>query len=182
MKPLPQSTSTFIILPPLTEGSLSTGIRFRDEQTYQYFKIFQHQVVVDLSGGFEFAQWNRIVLQTCSFTPIQQLSIATAALGCSKRLSGESESQEEQRRHYQYALCQYGEALNGLQKILDRESSRDLLQVALIGTLLIFCFENILGESIRAVSNLRRALDLIHGGLAGYHTPEYSNMRTESDK
>src|SRR5580658_9952434 len=65
--------------------------------------------------------------------------------------------------HRQYALNQYGVALRGVQKMLSR--GQDSLRTALISSLLIFCFENMLGDTERAVRNIQSALDVIHEHL-----------------
>ena len=140
-----------------------SGTRFREEREYWYFRLFQDELAFELSSGFESTLWSRLVLQAADSQPIFQLTVATAALRQAARMPLPHEL-DMAVSHRQYALLQYGVALKGLQKVV--LGGQNSLRIALISSLLIFCFENMLSDRERAVRNIQSALDVIHEQLA----------------
>ena len=113
------------------------------------------------------------MLQACDNPPILQLTIATAALSKAQ----EPDLWEVERvSHHQHALQQYGRALKGIQDMVS--NGQDSMRVVLIATLLIFCFESLLGDTSRAVTPIQSSLDLIFKGLSTMSRP-YRNSRTK---
>lgn len=164
-KLLPKLTVTTGLAPagPKIAWSPTSGIRFQQEREYRYFRIFQDELAYELSNGFESCLWSKLVLQAADSQPIFQLTIATAALRQSTRMLWPDELGGV-ASHRQYALLQYGAALKGVQKLVSR--GEVFLRTALISSLLIFCFETMLGDTECAVRNVQSALDIIHEQLA----------------
>lgn len=158
---LPKSalTTGLAPAPPKIPWLPTHGIRFQQESEYRYFRLFQDQLVVEFASGFETTLWNQLVLQATTSRPIFQLTVAAGALR-QVRLTPTSKDFDETVSHRQYALQQYGLALKGVQKMLSQ--GQDSLRTALISSLLIFCFENMLGDTQRAVRNIQSALEVIH--------------------
>lgn len=75
-------------------------------------------------------------------------------------------SQEESDLHQQYAFRQYGRALKSVQARISTDQNRDTTRVALIASLLIYCFENLYGALNSAIGHLEGALQLMHKQLA----------------
>ena len=130
-------------------------------------------MALELSCGFENDLWSRLVLQATDSVPIFQLTVATAAL----RQDAQSPWPFELKRtlsHRQYAMQQYGFALRGVRKSLTL--GKESLRTALISSLLIFCFENMLGDTAGAVRNVQSALNVVHENLEHQRT-QFSNFQ-----
>jgi hypothetical protein len=155
---------------------LPTGIRFQNEKDFQYFRLFQYEISDELSAGFDPSLWNRIVLQMCALSPILQLSIATAALKNSKR---PQVSDELKRSHEQYALQQYGSALQGVRRLLEN-SQHHSLRIALVVSLIIYCFEGIAGDPVRAIANIKTTMDLMSKQLMTKYRPDAQRIYPDS--
>jgi len=160
------------------------GARFQRESEYRYFRLFQDQLAVEFSSGFETTLWNQLVLQATTSRPIFQLTVATGALRQARRTPA-AKGLDGMISHRQYALQQYGLALKGVQKVLSQD--QDSLRTALISSLLIFCFENMLGDTQRAVRNIQSALEVIHKLLSDannaspYFQPNHITMGIEEE-
>jgi hypothetical protein len=155
--------------PPISAAP-SNILPWYDDLEYQYFCIFRDYTVVELSGGFEPTIWTRIVIQACDNIAIRELTTAVAALGMAynqfkdrparlQAWDGEESEQTEMKRHRQYALLRYGRGLKRIQEMVS--TGQDSSTVALITALLIFVFENMHGDTYRAVRPMKSALELI---------------------
>jgi hypothetical protein len=145
--------------------ALSAGFRFRNEHDYQYFALFQNEVSHELSAGFDSTIWDRLVLQTCNYTPIFQLALSIAALNKSTKLLDSNEADGSSGGHRRFALTQYSKALSGLRKLL-AEKSKNSLRLSLFAALLIFVIENMLGNMFGAAVNIQSAFMLLRQHVA----------------
>ncbi|RDW72220.1 hypothetical protein BP5796_08254 [Coleophoma crateriformis] len=68
-------------------------------------------------------------------------------------------------KHYQSALEQYHKSLRGMRKAI--ASGQQDLRKALLASLLIFCFESMLGNQVTAALHAARGLTLLHPWKAG---------------
>lgn len=146
---------------------LDVGFRFQTQKERNYFRLFQDEVALELASGFDSIVWNRIVLQACENPSIRQLTTATAALKQAGRASGCVRSPGA-KPHLEYALQEYGRALKGLQRMYGPISSRQStanLRLSLIAALLIFCFENMLGNIPQAFMHVKSVVELIPHNL-----------------
>lgn len=170
----------------LPKGDLSThalwsptsGSRIQNERDHRYFKSFEHDLAPELPSGFKSNLWSQLVLQAAESEPIFRLTVATAALREAVYNPWPSEL-ENIASHRQYALTQYSAALKSVRKSLSE--GKDFLRTALISSLLIFCFENMLGDTERAVRNVQSALHIIHEQFekqrkasSGFQPPNFS--------
>ncbi|KAH6705338.1 hypothetical protein BKA61DRAFT_492688 [Leptodontidium sp. MPI-SDFR-AT-0119] len=151
-------------LPPIT-------IRFQDENDEQYFRLFHAETCGALSGGFDTPLWSLIVPQACHDEPcILRCAIAIAALDRACKVKNIESLADTAEKYHRDALIQYGKALQGVQDVI--LSRHDSLRTTLIAALLIFCFENFHGDVRFALTNVRSAVDLLHGWLADKSTIE----------
>lgn len=86
---------------------------FENEIDYSYFVFFHENTAVELSGYFETDIWNCLVLQMAHEEPFaRQAIIAIGALTMTTNVTAASMNPEFfgpiARRHYDYALRQYG--------------------------------------------------------------------------
>lgn len=140
------------------------ALPFQDSLEYQYFCIFKDQTASELSGGFESTLWNDLIIQACDNTSIRELTTAIAALSVAGRQR--TKARHDVNTHLQYALMQYGKALKRIQLMV--ATSQDTMQITLITALLIFVFESLHGDTDRAVTPVRSALELILRRLSSH--------------
>ena len=77
-----------------------------------YFRHFQQETALELSGHFEASLWNHVVLQACQNEPsLCRLTASIGALNKATMLRAMNHYEEEANSHHQYALHQYGRAL-----------------------------------------------------------------------
>lgn len=131
--------------------NMPTGVVFQDEKEYQYFCYFRDETSIELSSGFEASLWNVLVLEACDIPAIRQLVIATAALSVAMKKSAADIRD--------YALNKYGEALAGIREMVNR--GEDSVRVALISSLLIFCFESLSGDFGRATTHIHSTIEML---------------------
>ncbi|KAG0647708.1 transcription regulator [Hyphodiscus hymeniophilus] len=128
------------------------------EKDGQFLQLYQQDIAAELSGGFGSTLWYRIILQACDNASIRSLIVAIAAVKQNART--QSSQPNESRNHRYYALQKYSQGLNGIQEQLSRDPGSTRL--ALIGALLIFVFEALLGDMKIALNHVQSALDLIN--------------------
>jgi len=159
---------------PHPKSILPVTALFHGEDEYQYFIHFREDVTVTLAGPFTTEFWKSVVLRTCNDeVAIRQLSISIAALTMAK------ESIDPDGTHHQFAMRQYGKALNRIQYVVANHNVREALRISLIACALIFCFESLQGETERAIAQAKTALSLMRKKLfASYRY--YSKVRLSS--
>ncbi|PQE17457.1 NFX1-type zinc finger-containing 1 protein [Rutstroemia sp. NJR-2017a WRK4] len=127
---------------------------FESPQQYQYFRFFCDEVGSRLAGGFSNELWGHIVLQASNQEPcIRQAISAIGALGrvMKEHKRGTAPLVNED---YRFAILEYGRALKGMKKAMP-------IRTTLIATLLVFCFENFLGNQASAFSQVQGAANLL---------------------
>jgi hypothetical protein len=62
--------------------------------------------------------------------------------------------------HHQYALQRYGNVLRGVRMVIS--ARKDSMRIALIASLLIFCFENFHGDVQNAIGNVKSAVEFMY--------------------
>ena len=154
-----------LLAPSLLELPITTP--FQDGREYMYFRHFQQETALELSGHFDASLWNHVVLQACQNEPsVCRLTASIGALNKATMLRAMNHYEEEANSHYQYALQQYGRALKGIQVLISASQRRDSARIALITSLLIYCFENLYGELDSAIAHIESALQLMHKELS----------------
>lgn len=136
---------------------------FQDPGQNRYFIYFQEQTIADLSGPFEEGLFSTIALQACYSEP--SLMRLVSAIGAIHKSSRSSNKGSEAVMHQHQALLSYGQALVGIQKIINK-STLHSPRLVLIAALLIFCFENLHGDVTTATLHLQSALRLLRKQLA----------------
>lgn len=161
-------------------GRLPFTAAFQDNREYSYFLYFQQEAALDISSHFDQSLFSHVIIQASWIEPsLRQLVASLGALykaGSPKLLSL---SKEESDPHRQYAFHQYGQALKSVQAVIDANKYQNTTRVALIASLLIFCFENLYGDFDSAIRHLESALQLMQKQLA--HTSRrYKHSKTSS--
>ena len=150
---------------------------------YNYFEFFRDKTALELSGYFDTDVWNRLVLQICHEEDFaRQAVIAIGALTKTTAIAaacteGLDFLEQPARRHYDYALRQYGKALQLMQDICHKEA-KTRLRNTLISSLLTTCFESYIGNQENAVAQAKAGVDVLveyqdrahldgHGGFLG---------------
>lgn len=161
---LPQTTHSLKFLLP-SVGNPFTAV-FEDNREYSYFLYFQEEAAIDVSGPFDRGLWNHVIIQASWNEPsLSGLVASLGALykaGCSKSVTL---SKGEKNPHQQYAFQQYGQALKNIKMRVSANQNDDTIRIALIASLLIYCFENFYGELDAALEHLEGALRLMHKQL-----------------
>ncbi|RDW66604.1 hypothetical protein BP5796_09353 [Coleophoma crateriformis] len=140
---------------------------FQDSRAYSYFLSFQDEAVIDIASEFDRHLWHGVILQASWNEP--SLSQLVASLGAMYKAVGPKAlhlSKGETQPHQQYAFQQYGRAIKGVQARISAVQHRDVTRIALIASLLIYCFENLYGELPSAIGHLEGALQLMQKQLA----------------
>jgi hypothetical protein len=147
---------------------------FENENEYQYFMFFRDKVAPDLSGPTRADVWNLVVLRSSTEEPaIRYLAVAVAAV---KKCQATSHNLEISNRHRRFAMQQYARALKRIQMVLNTQRQEDGIRISLLASLLIFCFENVLGEHEQAIRQIKSALNLMERRLSTSKT-RYSLIR-----
>lgn len=148
-------------------GRLPFTAGFQDNREYSYFLYFQQEAALDISSHFDQSLFSHVIIQASWNEPsLRQLVASLGALykaGSPKPLSL---SNGELDPHRQYAFHQYGQALKSIQAVVYADKYQDTARVALIASLLIFCFENLYGDLDSALRHLESALQLMRKQLA----------------
>jgi hypothetical protein len=142
---------------------------FHTEVESRYFNAFRYEFGPSMSTVLASSIWDRIVLQACHSEPfVRECVVALAALGQSL-LTCLSDSYDV---HYQFALSHYSKAIRDMRNSL---ANKDLpFRNALIGCLLVFCFEGIQGNQEVAISHAQNGYKLLQAWLATAHSKSTS--------
>lgn len=182
----PEPRDTERCLFPVSEGSeekappqwlinrINSGPAFESEQDLRYFRIFCQEIATTISGPFKSSLWGRLIPQISETVPfIRHAVIAIGVLSniSIKAISHEATAADErdgwpQRSKHQYALQQYGKALNGMRKAI--EVGQHDLRTAMIACLLAFLFETIQGRQGPASAIATSGLGLFQDYISGY--------------
>ncbi|KAH8588506.1 hypothetical protein B0O99DRAFT_600739 [Bisporella sp. PMI_857] len=148
----------------IAPSRMPPNIKFQEPHQEQYFRLFCDETSRACAGGWEHPLWEDIILRACHEEPcILQCAVAIAALDKSCKTKDVSSNYEAAEEHHRYALQQYGKALQGLQEVTMRGNST---RMALIASLLIYCFENFHGDAQLALTHIQSALALMSDWLA----------------
>jgi hypothetical protein len=146
----------------------------RNEQEYRYLRFFREETAKDLSGLFEDRLWLRIIPQACyEEVVLRDLTISISALIIANNSSVEGAP------HREYAYKRYSSSICRIRNELDTRDERDVIRIALISSILIFCFESFQGDHEMAIKHMESSLKLMRKRfLTGKHT--FSVIRPQS--
>ncbi|KAN0103232.1 hypothetical protein V8E51_011545 [Hyaloscypha variabilis] len=138
---------------------------FRNEAENRYFDAFRMDVIPEISGIWDDSFWGNIVLTACDEPFILDAVLAIAAISLSikenrrtlENLVDGTVDSKVSSKHYRFALERFGRAVRTMRSTLTNDEQD--LRKALIGCLLVFCFEGFQGYPKQA---------LIHA-ISGYH-------------
>jgi len=140
-------------------------IIFPTETENLYFDAFRKDIIPEISGIWDNSFWDSIVLTACDEPFILDAVLAIAAISLSiketrtttRTLEDGTSDPRVSSKHYQFALERFGRAVRTMRSTLTNGEQH--LRKALIGCLLVFCFEGFQGYPKQA---------LIHV-ISGYH-------------
>ncbi|PMD51098.1 uncharacterized protein K444DRAFT_620259 [Hyaloscypha bicolor E] len=132
---------------------MRAGPRFADAIEARYFVYYCEGISSQIGGPFGNKLWDQLIPQAGSEVPF--IGRAVIALGA---LSKAQSERQKENPHHAYALAQYVRALQGMRRSVRGHPSD--VRTALIGCLLVFCFESLQG----------------HQGAASAHASSGSNL------
>jgi hypothetical protein len=185
---LPRDNMAFLV--PRTAASLSfytpsSIAKFSNQEEYQYFLHFRDQMTIDLSGSMPEAVWSQVIPRAIdSELSLRNLTVAVSAMDKARHSSSMAS-------HIQFAVStlllypnfwavrflheiililsfqaeKYGEALREIQELISSRTDIEATRVSLIASLLIFCFENLQGETELATKHAKTALNFMRKQL-----------------
>jgi hypothetical protein len=127
---------------------------FTDENEARYFVYYCEGMSKQIGGPFSNKLWDHLIPQAGEGVPF--VGRAVIALGA---LSKSQSMGRKENPHHSYALSQYVQALKGMRKSI-AENPGDV-RTALIGCLLVFCFESLQGHQGAASLHASSGVDLI---------------------
>ncbi|KFY89264.1 hypothetical protein V498_06475 [Pseudogymnoascus sp. VKM F-4517 (FW-2822)] len=140
---------------------------FQDNREFSYFLYFQQEAALEISSHFDQSLFTHVIVQSSWNEPsLRQFIASLGALYKAGSPRALNISREESDLHRQYAFQQYGQALRNIQARIYADKYQDTARVALIASLLIYCFENLHGDFDSAVRQLQSALQLMQKQLA----------------
>jgi Fungal Zn(2)-Cys(6) binuclear cluster domain len=149
----------------LSKSEVRAGPRFTDEMEARYFLYYCEEVSIQIGGPFQSQLWDQLIPQAGEEVPfIGRAVIALGALSLSQSLTSKSprasmRDLQEKEKHRRYALTQYVRALQGMRKSIKDHPSD--VRTALIGCLLVFCFESLQGHQAAASAHASSGSNLI---------------------
>lgn len=127
-----------------------------------------------MSWPFRSSLWDRLIPQFSERVPF--IRHAVIAIGVLSRITIKAASHDAlaidkgdgypRRLEHQYALQQYGRALNGMRKVI--EAGEQDLRTAMIACLLAFSFETLQGRQGPASAIATSGLDLFRNWISGH--------------
>lgn len=136
------------------------------EADYRCLRLFQHKTMSGFQGVMNWSLWNHLVLQFSHHEPfvrdcvvaigslISSLEVASVPKVSSPDSSLGAEEETAQSKlsqgHRQFALLKYGKAVKAMQTVLPNAEPRQVM----IASLLVFCFETLLGNRYFALSHV----------------------------
>ncbi|CAG8949083.1 hypothetical protein HYFRA_00002212 [Hymenoscyphus fraxineus] len=155
--------------------TLSFTTLFRDEKEHQYFCYFRDEVGKNLAGSFGQSLWQHTIPQACqNDVELRDLMISLAAL------SRAQNSLQDAASHRVYALTHYNYSIKNINTAINSKPEREATRIALISAILLFCFENLLGEHAAAIKNMETALRLLRHRIS-HKTPRFSQIQPVSE-
>ena len=153
---------------------------FHDPGLNRYFLFFQEHTIPELYGTFDEGLFSHIALQACYTEPA--LMCIVAAIGAVDK-SFQSQyidrNASEASMHRHQALLSYGQALTGIQRLASTPTAHTP-RIILLAALLIFCFQNILGDVSAARGQITSAIHLLQRQLAKKATT-YRHTRSSTN-
>lgn len=141
---------------------------FMDEWQSRYFRYYMEEVATQIGGPNETSIWERLVPQASEAEPfIVQAIAALGALSKSQTVYAERDGPLHpvvMDSHHQYALVQYGKALNGMQLAIQNQTQDR--RKALFACLLVFCLECLLGHQVAAAAYASSGVCLFYSSEA----------------
>lgn len=130
-------------------------MKFANEIEERYFRTFQTETAAELAGVFDSTFWDCLLLQTCLEEPFAKMVVmALAAMSKSRKLSQHIDSDPAYRsvvaQQKEFAYKQYQTALKEMRTSLQKSGDS---RKAVIGCLLVCCFESLVGNTASAHAN-----------------------------
>jgi hypothetical protein len=144
-------------LPQSPNSSPSVKLAFRNEAEERYFRAYLTKTAISVTWGegdnISRSLWARIIMQAAHDEyGLRELIIAIGAFTVSQELRQTGHAAEGAKMK-QFALQRYGEAIREMNLRLSEISYDEGTRKALIGCLLICCFEGLLGNTFMTLKH-----------------------------
>ncbi|KAH8789107.1 hypothetical protein F5882DRAFT_109735 [Hyaloscypha sp. PMI_1271] len=161
--PVSRKRKPVALLPSTSVGLLiyqpSSTTGFETQEDYQYFLHYRNQTVIDLSGAMPDEVWSQVIPRAnVGHMALRNLTLAVSAMDKARHSSSPVP-------HSQFGAAKYGKALRGIRELLASRIDLEAVRVSLIASLLIFCFENLQGETELAIKHIKTALNFMRTHL-----------------
>ncbi len=154
--------------PPLR--AIQAGAGFETETSGHRFRIYLENSAKQIAGPFPSSLWEKMIPQISEMEPfVRHAVIAIGALS-KPALQQNSPLILPQSPDYEYALREYGKALQGMRNAI--ANGEHDLQKALVACLLVFCFESMVGNQVSAAIHAESGLALLHSWSMSQTTPQ----------
>lgn len=146
-----------------------------DPTSHQYFQYFLSSTLVDLSGTSKEPFFHRVLPQACVNEPaLLSLTVSLGAISKAK-----SSPTALATTHHAFAISNYSKALRKIQEAIKSRREPDATRIALISSLIIFCFESVHGDPELAIIHMEAALKLMKKRLRTWNAT-YSQIDKSS--
>jgi len=170
-EPAPKKTSPVVHIVPYIKKEqavapahrpirMHVGPRFTDQREGQYFQYFREEIAERMTGPLKTSLWNQLVPQASELEPF--VGHAVVAIGALSKFQAERANGGfmKTNQHHQYAMFQYGKALQGIRGALAKGTSS--MRSTMISCLLVFSFESMQGRQAAAARSGASGLRLLY--------------------
>ncbi|KAI9641246.1 hypothetical protein NHQ30_010046 [Ciborinia camelliae] len=158
-------------------SSPSIRLPFRDESEERYFRTYLTKTSISVTWSrsrvFSSSLWDRIIMQAAhDESYVREMLVAIGSFTESKdvQLRGFADEAGQMRI---FAIKRYGLALRSMSVGLSKLETGEGTRKALIGCLLVCCFEWLLGNSITALRHAASGIRILRQWLRSYRRNYY---------
>ncbi|KAE8447828.1 hypothetical protein EG329_010057 [Mollisiaceae sp. DMI_Dod_QoI] len=161
---------------PITQVSqFYSGSRYLNEVDGQCFRLYLEETAPQIHSVFPSSLWERLIPQISDSEPfVWHAILAIGALAKQSKTEAwrKQSDQGRQASDYHHALKQYDKSVRGMRDAI--AGGHHDLRKALVACLLVFCFENMLGNQLSAAKHAESGLMLL------YHLTTRKNISGEA--
>ncbi|KAF7943101.1 hypothetical protein EAE96_011044 [Botrytis aclada] len=170
----PQSSHSQQLSP---HSSPSMRLPFRDESEERYFRTYLTKTSISVTWSrsrvFSSSLWDRIIMQAAhDESYLREMLVAIGSFAESKDVQSRGYADEAVQMRV-FAVKRYGLALRSMSIGLSKLETSEGPRKALIGCLLVCCFEWLLGNDFTALTHARSGVKILRQWLRNYRGKNY---------
>ncbi|KAM0140102.1 hypothetical protein ACHAO1_002642 [Botrytis cinerea] len=170
----PQSSHSQQLSP---HSSPSMRLPFRDESEERYFRTYLTKTSISVTWSrsrvFSSSLWDRIIMQAAhDESYLREMLVAIGSFAESKDVQSRGYADEAVQMRV-FAVKRYGLALRSMSVGLSKLETSEGPRKALIGCLLVCCFEWLLGNDFTALTHARSGVKILRQWLRNYRGKNY---------